>query len=336
MADERHASEQQLPALAAFVLTHRLPCAALLLTMLVAAVWVPVGLQGLPQFLLLIASLLAVTMHMMTPAVVAVVAFGGGLLFAGQVSALMALGVVLIAGFSWLAGLAVFVLYGLLPMLAAMLMSGRDGMRRSAEWLALLVALVSVVGLWLAAVNHGLGIEALVKQWLRPLFDAIRVEMPASEAEAAIMLEQMRGMMAAIFPGLLMVGLWFAWWSNVVLARSIAVRYSFYRGDTGDFLTLRFEKPVAYIFVGLLVLANIATADIHYLAVNLLILVAGLLAVQGVAVSHSWLKAKGMLLSIVLMYFLLVVWSMMVVPFIIIGLMDIWFDYRRNIPAAGG
>jgi len=26
----------------------------------------------------------------------------------------------------------------------------------------------------------------------------------------------------------------------------------------------------------------------------------------------------------------------LIIPFVIIGLMDIWFDYRRNMPAVGG
>jgi len=75
---------------------------------------------------------------------------------------------------------------------------------------------------------------------------------------------------------------------------------------------------------------------LHYIAVNAAILIGGLLAAQGVAVGHSWLKAKGMLLSIAMMYFMLIIWSILIIPFVIIGLMDIWFDYRRNIPAVGG
>jgi type III secretory pathway component EscU len=43
-----------------------------------------------------------------------------------------------------------------------------------------------------------------------------------------------------------------------------------------------------------------------------------------------------MLLSIALMYLMLIIWSILIIPFVIIGLMDIWFDYRRNMPAVGG
>jgi len=61
-----------------------------------------------------------------------------------------------------------------------------------------------------------------------------------------------------------------------------------------------------------------------------------MLAMQGVAVGHSWLKAKGMMLSIAMMYLMLLIWSVMIIPFVIIGLLDIWFDYRRKMPVVGG
>ncbi len=72
------------------------------------------------------------------------------------------------------------------------------------------------------------------------------------------------------------------------------------------------------------------------LKVLLLVVLGGLLAAQGIAVGHCWLKAKGMILGIGLMYLMLFIWTAMIIPFVIIGLLDIWFDYRRKIPAVGG
>jgi type III secretory pathway component EscU len=43
-----------------------------------------------------------------------------------------------------------------------------------------------------------------------------------------------------------------------------------------------------------------------------------------------------MALVISVMYLMLFIWSVMIIPFVIIGLLDIWFDFRRKIPAVGG
>ncbi|MFQ5518999.1 MAG: DUF2232 domain-containing protein, partial [Mariprofundus sp.] len=136
--------------------------------------------------------------------------------------------------------------------------------------------------------------------------------------------------------GLMALGLWFAWWGNVVLARSVASKYNFYRGDNAGLLDLQFGKPVAFVFVVLLLLLNFGAGGLQYMAANAAILVGGMLATQGIAVAHSWLKAKNMMFSIAMMYLMLIIWSVMIIPFVVIGLMDIWFDYRRKIPVVGG
>jgi len=62
----------------------------------------------------------------------------------------------------------------------------------------------------------------------------------------------------------------------------------------------------------------------------------GLLALQGVSVAHLWIRARGMRVTLFVMYLLLLIWSAMVLPFIIVGLLDIWFDFRRNSVSANG
>ncbi len=334
---------QTMPKMASFILAHRLPCAALILVMLMSAVWLPLLTQGLAPFLLLLTTMIGLTIHMLVPAVVAVVTFGGGLIFAAHVSAITAIAVVLITGFAFVPGLIVFVVYGLLPILGALLMMRKDGVRQSAEWLALGLGLVSLISLSIAAMMHDVGIKDWVNQLLAPMFEGVEQQItangqiPAGDHEAAQMLEQGRQMMVAILPGLMALGLWLTWWSNLVFARHFASKYDFYQGDNATLLTLHFGKPIAYVFLVLLLLMNFTgSGDLQYLASNAAILTGGMLAMQGIAVGHSWLKAKGMMLSIAMMYLMLLIWSVMIIPFVIIGLLDIWFDYRRKIPVVGG
>ena len=142
--------------------------------------------------------------------------------------------------------------------------------------------------------------------------------------------------MVSVLPGLLALSLWMTWWGNTGLARHLARKFSFYQGEEASLLTLSFDKTLAYLFALLMLLMLIVSGNVLYLVNNALIVTGGLLAAQGVAVAHSWLKVKGLTFSIGLMYLMLLIWSAMIVPFVIVGLMDIWFDYRRRLPAAGG
>ncbi|GAV19172.1 hypothetical protein MMIC_P0101 [Mariprofundus micogutta] len=327
---------QVMPAAVAYVLSHRLPCAALMLVMMMAAVWLPVLLQGLPPFLIMLIATLGLGLHILTPALIALITFGGGLMFGIHVAALAAVGVTVLAGFAVLPGLMAFVVYGLIPIAAAATMMRNDGVKRSAQLLALLMGALVFFGLMITAMMQDLGLREFIGQMLMPMFDEVQTQMPASDVEARQMLEQARQTMISVLPGLLALGLWFAWWGDMVFARNIALRYNFYTGDASGLLDLRLGKAMAYAFLGLLLLTNLGAGDLSYFAANAAILSGGLLATQGVAVVHSWLKAKGLNFSIALMYLMLLIWSVMIVPFVIVGLLDIWFDYRRNIPAAGG
>ncbi|MDQ6996879.1 MAG: DUF2232 domain-containing protein [Mariprofundus sp.] len=327
---------QTMPAALSYVLTHRLPCATLMVVMLMCTVWLPSLAEGAPVFIAMLLTTVGLSLNILAPALIAMVAFGGGLAFAASVAAMAATGITLITGFALAPGLVVFVLYGLIPILGAVLLMRSDGVRRSAQYLAFGLGGLTLLALAIAAAMQDTSISGLIDGLLAPMFDSVQQQVPAGEPEAAQMLEQSRQMMVEILPGLLALGVWFTWWGDVIFARNFARKYGFYQGEATSLLSLGFGKPVAYLFLVLMVLMNLAAGELHYIAVNAAILIGGLLATQGVAVGHSWLKAKGMLFSIAMMYLMLIVWSILIIPFVIIGLMDIWFDYRRNMPAVGG
>jgi len=314
-----------------------------MLVMLMSAVWLPLLAQGLSPVLLLLLTMIGLTIHMFVPALVALVTFGGGITFASQISAIAAIAMVMITGFSFVPGLIVFIGYGLLSILGAVLMMRADGVKQSAQWLGLGLGGFTFLGLLVAAMANDMGVQSWINHLLSPMFDGVEQQVIAGaqisggEQQATEMMQQGRQMMVAMMPGLIALGLWLTWWSNLVFARHYACKYNFYQGDKATLLTLNFGKPVAYVFLVLLLLMNLTgTGDLQYLASNATILAGGMLAIQGVAVAHSWLKAKGMMLSIALMYVMLLIWSVMIIPFVIIGLLDIWFDYRRKIPVVGG
>ena len=325
-----------MPAAATFILTHRLPCAALVILLLMAAFWLPALLQGLPDIVVILASTFGLGLHILAPGLIALITFGGGATFAIQVVTIASLGITALAGFSLLPGLIVLTVYGLLPMLAAMAEMRTDGMRRSAQYLAFTLGGVVLISIMAGASIQNMGLHEFIASVLAPIFDGLQAQMPAGEPEATQMVEQVRQMTVGFFPGMVALGLWFVWWGDIVFARNIAVKYGFYQGSKSDLLELRFGKSLAYVFLVLLALVNLSGGDVQYVAINTAILLGGLLAAQGIAVGHYWLKARGMILAISLMYLILIIWTAMIIPFVIIGLLDIWFDYRRKIPAVGG
>lgn len=323
-----------LHPLAAFILTRRIPCAALLLALLGAVVWLPALSKGLP-LLALLASAVGIGLHVLAPSLVALITFGGGASFALHVTGIVSLAVVAIAGFDLLPGLVVLVVYGLLTIMSAGSLRGTDGVKRSAVIVAIGMGVAVFAALVVGSTVQGMGLHAYAAHLVAPLFD--NVQLPADEPGAAEVLQRTRDMTALILPGIVAIGLWMAWWGDVMLARNVAKRYGFYDGNEASALNLEFGKPLAYAFMAMLVMANFAGGDVRFVGVNAAILFGGLLAAQGVAVAHSWLRAKGFILAISLMYLMLIMWSAMIFPFVIVGLLDIWFKYRRNLtPASGG
>ncbi|ATX82316.1 putative membrane protein (DUF2232) [Mariprofundus ferrinatatus] len=323
---------QAMPPLVDFILTRRLPCAAVMTAMLLA-MWLPIVIPVANPAIALLLMMLGMALNLMTPALVALVTFGGGFTFALHVAAISAAAITLVSGFSLTAGIVTLLLYGLLPILSATAMMQENGIRRSAEYVAIGSGLMALIGLLLAAAVQDTGVREWIDLLLAPMFAELPQTMPAEQMQA---MQMFRESMVAVMPALLVLALWMTWWGNTGTARHWAKKFGFYRGSEASMLTLGFGKTLAYLFVLLMLLVMIVTGDLLYLVANAAIVIGGLLAAQGVAVAHSWLKAKGLTFSIGLMYLMLLIWSAMIVPFVIVGLMDIWFDYRRNIPAAGG
>ncbi|MDQ6986905.1 MAG: DUF2232 domain-containing protein [Mariprofundaceae bacterium] len=311
-----------LPAFAKWALTRRIPCAGMAVLMYGTVLAFAGSALSLPLLVL----------HLLTPVLFALIALGGGLSFAMQVAAIAALLVTLLVGGELAPGLLLLLLYGALPALAASTLTGENGMSKSGINLATGLLVAMLVVLMSGALSNSSTAMEFVQQLLSPLFEITR-----KEGMDPLMLERIESMTAWIFPGLTALCLWLVWWGDVMLARNIGVYYGFFRGDTQPVSEFRLPRKAAYVFVLLMVLAAFGGGSVQYLAVNASLLVSGLLAAQGLGVVHTWLYAKRLQIAAIVMYVMLLIQPMMVLPFAMLGLLDIWFDYRRNImPADGG
>lgn len=330
--------QRSLSPIISFILTKHLACAALALVLLSAMVWLPTLFSSIPILAFLL-SFVAVALHMLTPALFALIFMGGGMRYTLQVSGLVTFAVIAFSGFDVLLGLMIGLFYCVLPALAANSLKLMGGVSRSASQLLLGMFVAVMVALLMGSQSQDLSLQGFVDQLLAPMFEVIQNgggQAGVNQLDAKG-LQQTQVLLSWIMPGLMAFSLWLVWWSNVLLARKVAIRYGFYTGDTGSLLQLRFGKPVGYALMLGLILANVDAGSVQYIAVSLALMLAGALSVQGIAVAHVWLKARDMKMAIAMMYVLLFIWFMMVIPFIILGMLDIWFDYRRNKnPTLGG
>ncbi len=323
-----------LPPMAQYILTHRIPCAALAFAMFTAVVWGSL-LAGIPLLAALV-SLMGLALHLLTPGLFAVLVFGGGLMYAFQVAVIAALAVTAVTGFDLMSGLAFLLMYAIVPALAAGSLARIGGLTRSAQQLALGLFLATIVALLAGASSQDMSMHGFAEQIVAPIFDVLATTVPVGEQAALDAIEQTRQMTAWVFPGFLAFSLWLAWWMNILLGRKIAVTYGFYRGDHSEMLMIRFDKAVGIILLIAAALANFSDGPVQYVALSATILLAGMLAIQGVSIAHLWLRARKMQVTLIVMYLLLLIWSAMILPFVIVGLLDIWFDFRRNIISANG
>ena len=323
-----------LPPFTQFLLTRRIPCAGLALVMFTAVIW-GTALSGIPLLALLM-SLLGLTMHMLTPALFALIMFGGGLSYTLQVGAITALAVIVMTSFNLESGAVFLLLYAALPALAAASLLRIGGMKQSAQRLALGLFLATMTALLAGAASQGVSMHLFVEQLIEPLFSGVTSSIPVGEVAALEALERTKAMTAWVLPGFMAFSLWMVWWLDLMLARRIAVTYGFFRGDHSEMLMIKFDKVAGITFLVAAALANIMDGSVQYIAISIAIMLGGLLALQGVSVAHLWIRARGMRVTLFVMYLLLLIWSAMVIPFIIVGLLDIWFDFRRNIIPANG
>ncbi len=310
-----------LPPAVAWVLTRRAPCALLAVALFASGMWA--GAAWTPLLAL----------HLLTPALFALIAIGGGLAFGLQVALIATALLALLAKGDMAPGLMLLVMYALLPMLAARTLKGPDGLARSARQLAIGLGCAMLAALMVGASSQGVTPEEMVGRMLQPLLDA----MARQNGMDAAAMERIQQASAWFFPGLTALALWGIWWGDVVLARGIAIRHGFFRGDARPFSGLRFGHEVAWAFLALAAASLVATGPVRYLAFSAMLLAGGLLTAQGLAVLHAWLGNRGTPWMLAPLYVVLLIQPVMLLPFTVAGLMDVWFDYRRRMtPDNGG
>ncbi len=316
------------------VLTRQIPCAALVATMYMSLLWLGIIASQSP-FLGIVAMLVAMVLNLMVPAVLGFVALGGGVQFAIKVTWISALMVLLFSQFNVLVTVTFLLLYGMLPLAAVwVLAADSERVGRSAQLLAVGIVLLLLIAMVASSVSQGSSFEVLMSEMMAPFFQSVSVGMTGSDAAE---LEALKKMTIWLMPGFLAFSLWGIWFSSLLLSYRWAVTYGCIQESEVSFLKLKLSRHVLLLLPLITAVAGVVSGSLQVVLVMLALTLAGMVAVQGVAVAHCWFKARNMGIAIVMMYIVLLLWTMMIVPFVIVGFLDIWFDFRRQTtPINGG
>jgi len=300
---------RQMPALLDRMLTRRLPCALLATLLYTCVLWLP----GL-----------GILANLLTVALFAVICFGGGIAFAAQVGLLATIAVGLITQ-SWLSAATMLGLYVLLPIAAAWILVHSARVANSLRLLAVFLAAATIAFMLIGADQQGLSLEGFSQDLLNPLFESIQQGKLPPETDIA----QLQAMAARVLPGATALTLWFAWLANLFLARTVALNYGFYPGKAGSLAMLRFGFAEIALLSASLAIYMTTSGNLSVASLNVAILLAGLYALQGLAITHAWASQRKLRIFLWLLYPLILMQPVMLLPLIVLGLLDTWFDFRR-------
>ncbi len=321
-----------MPKVVDVFLTNKVLCALLAVMMLTSAYWFNMlfGNLRMIAFFFLLAGVL---LHLAVPSLFALVSLGGGLKYSLQVGGIAAILLLVLSSGSLYTAAVFMLLFVILSTLAAQVMQ-QKGLGQ-AGWILALVIFFGIVFAMMVSAGQ-LDVETFVHQQFQPVFDTMIARIPPGAKSDIIAMQGLQSMMVKVFPGFFVFGLWMIWWSDLIFARKVAQRYGFYHGEEKDVLSFSLPKTLVFVLLIFLGFANLATGNLQYLALSGVMMLAGMLAVQGVIVVHAWLKSKAMTGAILVMYVMLFFWSVIVIIFAFIGLFDIWFNFRRTFMSATG
>lgn len=138
-----------------------------------------------------------------------------------------------------------------------------------------------------------------------------------SQAEAEVLLQR-------LLPALVVTNTGLVAWLNVALARQLG-------GWQPDLPLSQWALPEWLIFgmLGAGFMLLIPVAALRYLGLNLLLILTVLYFCQGVAVVAAWFKRLGLPRALRLVGYLLTFLNPLFFLIIILGVLDLWLDFRR-------
>lgn len=200
---------------------------------------------------------------------------------------------------------------------------------RSARSLPLAVLVLTVLAVAVVLVVDQTGLPAGQPETRQALVDALvklNPKLPAAELDVAldVMLQLAGGLLAVVLLG--------AWTGGLCLGRSLQARLRRPGAFAQEFRALRFGRAYSLLVLGAIVVALVQRLAGGGLAVELALVLAVPLLLQGLALVHAETARRGWWQRLPwMMYVLLVLATPQLVSLLVLlGLVDNWLDFRNR------
>lgn len=138
-----------------------------------------------------------------------------------------------------------------------------------------------------------------------------------------------------IFPAIFLVGTSLMIWLNLFAARLLFYRYSMCYPDFGDLTRWKAPEKMVWLLIVSGGMLLVPLAAVRYTGVNLLIICLAVYLCAGLSIIGYFLKVKRVPVFFkALLYVLILIQQYLLIFAIILGLFDLWADFRRLIKPA--
>ncbi len=250
--------------------------------------------------------------------------YEGGLIMAASIVVLGALGGALIGSMADAVG------YGLLlwvPMwLTAAILRESGKLSTALGFVSIMGILMVTAVYWLHPDPSSIWMEGL-ERFFKPLMDGASPDLDADQLWndfSAVAARYMTRIVSASLVISLMLGLLIArWWQSALFNPG---------GFRSEFIELRMHAAFPYSGIGALIVAVTANGGMAELALNLSLPLFALFLLVGFSVLHALVsRSKSWKAWLVGTYVALLFIPYIIVPIALVGLSDLWFDWRERL-----
>lgn len=136
-----------------------------------------------------------------------------------------------------------------------------------------------------------------------------------------------------IFPSLMVILSVFIIWANLLLGRIYLRRSGIVYAQMAVLARWKVPDGVIWIFILSGLLLFLPQKNINFLGVNIFLIVCCVYLLQGLAIISFLFQSRNVPFWIrYIFYFLIAVQQILVIPIAVIGLFDVWFDFRKRFP----
>jgi len=146
---------------------------------------------------------------------------------------------------------------------------------------------------------------------------------------------QIAALLTRIFPAIFLVGTGLIIWLNILAARFPFQRYGLHYPDFGDLTCWKAPEKMVWLLIGTGGMLFIPLVVVKYAGMNLLIICLFVYLCAGLSIIGYFFKIKRVTIFFKILFYVLILIQQYLLLFVmVLGLFDLWADFRKLIKPA--